>query len=308
MSMTPMVNSVLSFVLLGIGIVASIHILILLGRNNTSHEGYFRWMHRISGYLFFFLYLFICIIMFKKLEGYNILPPKAVIHAYIGIALFPLIIIKICIARFYKKFYRSLPVYGMILLIAVFLQIPLYAGLHFISAIKSQYISLSERGRLVRVNVNMGRKIVQQKCATCHSLERVYAHVKSEADWREYVSLMRAKDPAVMNDREAVEALGYLVKNLGIDETKMDIQIGMRIILEKCHTCHTIERIFTSKKTRGGWAKTVEQMRSFDPFLLNDFEARQVNYYLGKVLALQELSQTRKEMHLISQNGDLLIQ
>ncbi|KAB2833583.1 MAG: hypothetical protein F9K48_08080 [Candidatus Brocadia sp.] len=122
------------------------------------------------------------------------------------------------------------------------------------------------------------------------------------------MSRMRAKDPAVMNDQEALGALGYLVKNLGIDETKMDIQVGMRIILEKCHKCHTIERIFTSKKTRGEWAKTVELMRSFDPFLLNDFEARQVNYYLGKVLALQELSQTGTEMHLISQNRDLLIQ
>ena len=302
MFMTPMVNSVLSFVLLGIGIIATTHILILLGKNNTNQERYFRWVHRISGYLFFSLYLFICVIMFQKLEGFNILPPKAAIHAYIGIAIFPLIVIKICIVRFYKKFYRSLPVYGVILVIAVFLQVPLYAGLYFISAIKSQYISLSERGRLVRVNVNMGRKIVQQKCVTCHSLERVYAYVKSESDWREYVSRMRAKDPAVMNDREALEALGYLVKNLGIDETKMDIQVGMRIILEKCHKCHTIERIFTSKKTRGEWAKTVELMRSFDPFLLNDFEARQVNYYLGKVLARQELGQSKAERPQLSQN------
>ncbi len=65
------------------------------------------------------------------------LPPKAVIHAYIGIAIFPLIVIKIGIVRFYKKFYNRLPFYGMILLIAVYLQVPLYAGLYIISAIKS---------------------------------------------------------------------------------------------------------------------------------------------------------------------------
>ncbi|MDO8094820.1 MAG: hypothetical protein Q6360_15180, partial [Candidatus Brocadiales bacterium] len=73
--------------------------------------------------------------------------------------------------------------------------------------------------------------------------------------------------------------------NLGIDDTKMDVQIGMKIILEKCHKCHTLERIFTSKKTLPDWAKTVELMRSFDPYLLNDSEARQVNYYFDKVLA-----------------------
>lgn len=135
--MTPVVNSVLSFTLLGIGIVASTHILILLGRNDTSHERYFRWAHRISGYLFCSLYLFIAVIMFQKLEGFTMLPPKAVIHAYIGIAIFPLIVIKIGIVRFYKKFYNRLPFYGMILLIAVYLQVPLYAGLYIISAIKS---------------------------------------------------------------------------------------------------------------------------------------------------------------------------
>ncbi|MDO8094907.1 MAG: hypothetical protein Q6360_15620, partial [Candidatus Brocadiales bacterium] len=73
--------------------------------------------------------------------------------------------------------------------------------------------------------------------------------------------------------------------NLGIDDTKMDVQIGMKIILGKCHKCHTIERIFTSKKTSADWIKTIELMRSFDPNLLNDSEARQVNYYLDKVLA-----------------------
>ncbi|KKO21234.1 MAG: hypothetical protein DCC43_11235 [Candidatus Brocadia sp.] len=283
--MTPMMNSVLSFVLLGIGIVASTHILTLLNRHDTSHGRYFRWVHRISGYLFFSLYLFLSVVMFQKLEGLSVLPPKAAIHAYIGIAILPLIIIKIGIARFYKKFYKSLPVYGVILMIAVFLQIPLHAGLYLISTIRSQYIALSDKGRLVRVNIRIGREIVRQKCVICHSLERVYAHVKSEADWRDYVARMRAKDPAFMNDREALNALGYLVKNLGIDETKMDIQVGMRIILEKCHTCHTIERVFTARKTPAEWVKTVELMRSFDPLLLNDFEVRQVNYYLREVLA-----------------------
>ncbi len=99
---------------------------------------------------------------------------------------------------------------------------------------------------------------------------------------------MREKDPAILSDPEALEAVGYLVKNLGIDDTKMDVQLGMKIILEKCHKCHTLERIFTFKKTQAEWAQTVELMRSFDPHLLNNSEARQVNYYLSKILAKQK--------------------
>ncbi len=305
--MSPVTNSILAFGLLGVGIVAAVHIVILLGQNNTTHEKYFKWAHRIGGYIFFVLYLFISVVMFQKLEEFNVLPPKAVIHSYIGIAILPLIIIKICIARLYKKFYKSLPIYGMVLVIAVYLQIPLYAGLYMISAIKSQYVIIQEKGKFVKVNVNIGRKVVQQKCATCHSLERVYAHVKTEPDWRDYVSRMRAKDPGVMTEQEAREALGYLVKNLGIDEMKMDIQIGMRIILEKCHKCHTLERVFTSKKTTAEWAQTIELMRSFDPHLLNDSEARQVNYYLSKVLARQELGLDKLKTNRITRQRDLLI-
>ena len=308
LELKPMINSLLAFSLLGIGIINAIFILFVIGQITPSkYPKFFQWAHRITGYIFLALYLFIAVIMFKKLEEFSMLPPKAVIHAYIGITIFPLIIIKICIVRLFKKFYNRLTVYGMILLIAVYLQVPLYAGLYLISAIRSQYVVISEKGKFVMVNVNVGRQVVQKKCAACHSLERVYAYVKTEAGWRDYVSRMRAKDQAIMSDQEALEALGYLVKNLGIDEMKMDVQLGMRIILEKCHKCHTLERVFTAKKTQAEWAQIIELMRSFDPNLLNDSEARQVNYYLGKVLARQEVGQYELEPHRISRIPNLLI-
>jgi mono/diheme cytochrome c family protein len=227
--------------------------------------------------------------MLQKLSRISTpLPAKDAIHAYIGISIFPMIIIKICIVRLYKKLYQRLPIYGMIILIFVYLAVTFNAGYYVLSAVKGQYVILSEKGRFVKINVNIGRKVVQQKCSTCHSLERVYAYVKTEDGWRDYVLRMRAKDPAILSDQEVLQAVGYLVKNLGIDDAKMDVELGMRIILEKCHKCHTLERIFTSKKTHTEWAKTIELMRSFDPNLLNNSEARQVNYYLSEVLAKQK--------------------
>ncbi len=286
---SPTTNSILAFSLLIIGIIGVTHILLMLRQDNPTHIKYFRWAHRISGYIFFILYLFISFVMLQKLSRISTpLPPKDAIHAYIGISIFPMIIIKICIVRLYKNFYRRLPIYGMIILIFVYLAVSINGGYYILSAIKSQYIILSEKGRFLKVNVNIGRKVVQQKCSTCHSLERVYAYVKTEDGWRNYVSRMRAKDPAILSDQEVLQAVGYLVKNLGIDDAKMDVELGMRIILEKCHKCHTLERIFTFKKTHVEWAKTIELMRSFDPNLLNNSEARQVNYYLSEVLAKKE--------------------
>ncbi|HLG40052.1 MAG TPA: hypothetical protein VI461_10300 [Chitinophagaceae bacterium] len=163
--------------------------------------------------------------------------------------------------------------------------VTLSAGYFTLTTVGSQYTVLYDKGTPVKVNITMGHKVIQQRCSTCHSLERVYASVKTENDWRNYITRIRTKEPAILNDQEALQVLGYLIKNLGIDDTKMDVQIGMKIILGKCHKCHTIERIFTSKKTSADWIKTIELMRSFDPNLLNDSEARQVNYYFDKVLA-----------------------
>jgi len=288
--MRPTTNSILALSLLIIGIVAVTLILILLGRiKTTQHSKFFRWAHRITGYIFTILYLFICVVMFQKFtSSSSALTAKDAIHAYLGIAIFPMIIVKICIIRLYKKYYPRLSIYGMIITIAVFMTVTLSAGCYIISTGGSQYIFLSDKGKLVRINVNIGRKVVQQKCSTCHSLERVFSYVKTEADWRDYVSRMRAKDPAILGEKESLEAVGYLVKNLGLDEARVDVQTGMKIILEKCHKCHTLERVFTFKKNQAEWAQTIELMRSFDPHLLNDSEARQVNYYLSKILSKQK--------------------
>lgn len=285
--MKPITNSLLAFILLAVGIVAVTLILIFLGRRQPSknHE-FFLWAHRIAGYIFVALYLYISVFMLKKLtSSYTTLTPVSAIHAYIGITIFPLLIAKISIVRLFKNYYPRLSIYGIIIIIITYMTVTLSAGYFMLTTVGSQYTVLYDKEVSVKVNINMGHKVIQQRCSTCHSLERVYASVKTEDDWRNYIKRIRTKEPAILNNQEALQVLGYLVKNLGIDDTKMDVQIGMKIILEKCHKCHTLERIFTSKKTLADWAKTIELMRSFDPYLLNDSEARQVNYYLDKVLA-----------------------
>ncbi|HHT9130335.1 MAG TPA: DUF6529 family protein [Candidatus Brocadiaceae bacterium] len=135
--MSQSTNCILAFSLLGIGVIGVAHILILLGRNNTAHQEYFRWVHRICGYIFFVLYLFICVIMFQKLTRITTsLSAEDAIHAYMGIAIFFTIVVKICIVRVYKKFYKSLPIYGMITLIAVYLTATLNAAHYIISTFR----------------------------------------------------------------------------------------------------------------------------------------------------------------------------
>lgn len=288
--MKPTITSLLAFTLLIIGIVAVTFIIILLGRNKkTLYPNFFRWGHRLAGYVFFVLYLYICYLMSFKITSDPVTwSAKDVVHAYLGLTIFPLLVAKICVVRSFKKYYHRLPIYGMIIMIAVYLTVLMSGGYFLLALARSQYIVLFQQNKPVKVNVSEGRKVVQTKCARCHSLERVYSHLKTEAEWRDYVSRMQAKDPSNLSDLEKLQALGFLVKNLGIDESKMDMQIGMKIILNKCHRCHTLERIFQQKRTKSDWIKVIEMMRTFDPQLLSDSEARQVNYYLNRILLKQK--------------------
>lgn len=289
--MNPKITTSLAFGLLIIGIVAVLFIIILPGRNKKTHyPDFFRQGHRIAGYAFFVLYIFICYLMSLKITSDPITwSAKDVIHAYLGLAIFPLLVAKICVARGFKKYYPRLPIYGMIVMVAVYLTVIMNGGYFLLTLARSQYIVLLQQGKPVKVNASEGRKVVQTKCSSCHSLERVYSHFKTAAEWRDYVARMRAKDPLRLSDLEELQALGFLIKNLGIDEQKMDAQVGMKIILNKCHLCHTLERVFQQKRTQSDWLKVIETMRAFDPQLLSDSEARQVHYYLSKMLLKQKI-------------------
>lgn len=174
----PITNSLLAFSLLGLGIINAIFISFVIGRvPPAKHPGFFRMAHRITGYIFLALYLFIGAVMFKKLAGFNMLPPKATIHSYIGISIFSLLLIKICINRFFKKFYSRLSVYGAMLLIAVYLQIPLYAGLYVYSAIKSKFVSVAGQGT------------VQSKSETC-TISQSTSSVPSYKKWDDDIDIV----------------------------------------------------------------------------------------------------------------------
>ncbi len=201
------INSVLAFCLLGVGIIAAVLILTVLGKTNPpKHSGLFRRVHRICGYIFFAFYLFICSIMFQKLMGFTMLPPKATIHSYIGIIIFPMIIAKICIVRFYRKFYTSLPIFGMIIISVTYLQIPLYAGLDIFTAMKNHDATLFNNERLVWLEKKIGQEIACSEYSICPPAKEAFPYAAAEAFWKNYVLCPHSKDSEIL-------PMGYFVKN-----------------------------------------------------------------------------------------------
>src|SRR3972149_5199094 len=113
--MNPTITVSLAFGLLITGIVAVLFIIILLGRNKKTHyPNFFRRGHRIAGYAFFVLYIYICYLMSLKITSDPVTwSAKDVVHAYLGLAIFPLLVAQICVVRGVKKYYPRLPVYAL---------------------------------------------------------------------------------------------------------------------------------------------------------------------------------------------------
>ncbi|TLD41974.1 MAG: hypothetical protein JETT_1763 [Candidatus Jettenia ecosi] len=222
LELKPVTNSLLAFGLLGIGSIGALFILALIGRTNPpKNPNFFRWAHRITGYIFFAFYLFIATIMFKKFGEFTFLPPKATIHAYVGISIFAMIIIKICIVRFYRKFYSSLPIYGILIILAVYLQIPLYAGYDIFSAIMGKYTTLSEKKKLAWTQVQGRQKAIGQECAINSSQEKNCSSPKTGDRWQNHISSIYARYPEITGSSEVLPTSGHSIENLEISGRKI---------------------------------------------------------------------------------------
>ena len=78
------------------------------------------------------------------------------------------------------------------------------------------------------------------------------------------------------------------------DMSKLDFDVGRKLLEVKCQKCHTLERVFTSVKTEDQWTKTVNQMVFRDPSIEDD-EAAQIIFYLANSRSVLE---TKRAMML----------
>lgn len=57
--------------------------------------------------------------------------------------------------------------------------------------------------------------LFEQKCSTCHSIDRPKSKRKTLQDWKDTVMRMKNVNGAQITDQEAKEIIDYLAKNFG---------------------------------------------------------------------------------------------
>jgi cytochrome c5 len=115
-----------------------------------------------------------------------------------------------------------------------------------------------------------GKKLLEERCASCHSLKPVVSLKQSQGAWKELVVKMVGYG-AQLDDKEVDVATAYLTKYFGPETsaaaTKPDSpeeKIARRYIEGICSSCHDAGLIRSTKATKEEWLEIVTRMNGKD--------------------------------------------
>ncbi len=167
-------KSILALILTGLAIVNLVVMLELLGRagEKRSNSKKLRLIHRVSGYIFILLFLFISYFCIKIMRGMGQdLPARAALHGIFAVATFFFLSLKITFVRFYKKYYPMAVPMGLGVFILILTTTATSAGYYFtMRGVSSSQITTD----LQEAPAREGARLFNEKsCADCHYTDRI---------------------------------------------------------------------------------------------------------------------------------------
>ena len=113
-----------------------------------------------------------------------------------------------------------------------------------------------------------GKKLIEERCTSCHTLKPVVDLKQSQREWKELLVKMVGFG-AQLDDKEVDVATEYLTKHFGPESsaTKSDSpeeKIAKRYIEGICSSCHDAGLIRSTEATRDEWFDIVMRMNGLD--------------------------------------------
>lgn len=113
-----------------------------------------------------------------------------------------------------------------------------------------------------------GKKLYEQTCASCHTLERSLGRQADKAGWESTIKKMIASG-AKLDASQSGQILGYLSAKSAFET--------------KCNTCHDLQRPLAAIKNPEQWQATVTRMAAMKSGQLTDADAGAITLYLSLV-------------------------
>jgi hypothetical protein len=125
--------SIVGVGLLVVGVVNAILMFEVLGGPKGAKS--LREVHRWLGWIFVVVFVLFFIFMLPRAAHFGSFPVFAVLHAFVGMTLLPIVVAKPLVARRYKTYMGSMPELGFIILVGTFVLIMLSGGHMLIEAL-----------------------------------------------------------------------------------------------------------------------------------------------------------------------------
>jgi mono/diheme cytochrome c family protein len=171
-------KSILALILTGLAVLNVVVMLELLGRTDEKrfNPKRLRQLHRVNGYLFILLFLFISYLCIKIMRGMGQdLPPRAALHGLMAVATFFLLCLKIILIRFYKKYYTMALPMGLGVFLLLLTTTATSAGYYFaMRGVSSFQITADLKEELAREGATLFN---ERGCADCHYADRTEAKI-----------------------------------------------------------------------------------------------------------------------------------
>ena len=115
-----------------------------------------------------------------------------------------------------------------------------------------------------------GKKLLEERCTTCHNLQPVVSLKQSKGAWKELLIKMVGFG-AQLDDKEVDVATEYLTKHFGPTSSATaakpespEEKIAMRYINGICSSCHDAGLIQSTQATKEEWREIVARMNGLD--------------------------------------------
>lgn len=190
--------------------------------------------HRVFGDVFLAIYVVLMIQMVPRLWTYQIeFPARTVVHLSLGMAIGATLILKIAIARFFRRLEQTLvPLLGTSLLVGSVVLIGISVPPAFREALATGKLFTDENLQRVRTllaqtgldesectrlasmgSLRAGQQVLRRECIDCHDLRTVLAKPRTPQNWRQTVRRMADRTTLLnpLEEEEQWQVTAYLV-------------------------------------------------------------------------------------------------
>ena len=115
-----------------------------------------------------------------------------------------------------------------------------------------------------------GKKLLEDRCTSCHSLKPVVSLKQSRDKWKELVVKMVGYG-AQLDDKEVDVATEYLTKHFGPESSaaaakpeSLEEKTAERYLKGICSSCHDAGLIRSTQATKEEWSAIVARMNGMD--------------------------------------------